>query len=85
MCRARHAGFRARLQTPRIHYDIQAAKVFTTIAGRRGRPLAQSGIAEISEGAVVVFFRDIPELAEQTLHHSQRDGGSLCDDRHRHC
>ena len=37
--------------------------------------LLKSGIAEISEGAVVVFFRDIPELADKPCIIRKRDGG----------
>src|SRR5205823_781657 len=37
--------------------------------------LLKSGIAEISEGAVVVFFRDNPELADKPLIVRKRDGG----------
>jgi len=37
--------------------------------------LLKSGIAEISEGAVVVFFRENPELADKPLIIRKRDGG----------
>jgi arginyl-tRNA synthetase len=37
--------------------------------------LLKSGIAEVSEGAVVVFFRDIPELADTPCIIRKRDGG----------
>jgi arginyl-tRNA synthetase len=37
--------------------------------------LLESGIAEISEGAVCVFFRDIPELADKPCIIRKRDGG----------
>ena len=37
--------------------------------------LLKSGIAEISEDAVVVFFRDIPELADKPCIIRKRDGG----------
>src|SRR5207245_3350675 len=37
--------------------------------------LLKSGIAEISESAVVVFFRDIPELADKPCIIRKRDGG----------
>jgi arginyl-tRNA synthetase len=37
--------------------------------------LLKSGIAEISEGAVVVFFRDNPELADKPCIIRKRDGG----------
>ncbi|MCA1657994.1 MAG: arginine--tRNA ligase, partial [Verrucomicrobiaceae bacterium] len=37
--------------------------------------LLKAGIAEISEGAVCVFFRDIPELAERPAIIRKSDGG----------
>jgi arginyl-tRNA synthetase len=37
--------------------------------------LLKAGIAEVSEGAVVVFFRDDPELADKPLIIRKRDGG----------
>jgi arginyl-tRNA synthetase len=37
--------------------------------------LLKAGIAEISEGAVVVFFHDDPELADKPLIIRKRDGG----------
>ncbi|MFL6536796.1 MAG: arginine--tRNA ligase [Chthoniobacterales bacterium] len=37
--------------------------------------LLKSGIAELSEGAVVVFFRDIPELVDKPTIIRKRDGG----------
>jgi arginyl-tRNA synthetase len=37
--------------------------------------LLQSGLAEISEGAVCVFFRDIPELADKACIIRKSDGG----------
>jgi arginyl-tRNA synthetase len=59
-----------------IHYDIQCGESFYNnqlpdVIER----LLKSGIAEISEGAVVVFFRDIPELAERPCIIRKRDGG----------
>jgi arginyl-tRNA synthetase len=59
-----------------IHYDIQCGESFyndrlPSIVER----LLKSGIAEISEGAVVVFFRDIPELADKPCIIRKRDGG----------
>ena len=55
-----------------IHYDIQCGESFYNdrLPGVVDR-LLKAGIAEISEGAVVVFFRDDPELADKPLHHSQ--------------
>ena len=59
-----------------IHYDIQCGESFYTdrLPGVVER-LLKSGIAEISEGAVVVFFRDIPELADKPCIIRKRDGG----------
>ncbi len=39
--------------------------------------LLSSGIAEISEGAVCVFFRDVPELADKPCLIRKSDGGFL--------
>jgi arginyl-tRNA synthetase len=59
-----------------IHYDIQCGESFYNdrLPGVVER-LLKSGIAEISEGAVVVFFRDIPELADRPCIIRKRDGG----------
>jgi arginyl-tRNA synthetase len=59
-----------------IHYDIQCGESFydDRLPGVVER-LLKSGIAEISEGAVVVFFRDIPELADKPCIIRKRDGG----------
>jgi arginyl-tRNA synthetase len=59
-----------------IHYDIQRGESFYNdrLPGVVER-LLQSGIAEISEGAVCVFFRDIPELADKPAIIRKRDGG----------
>jgi arginyl-tRNA synthetase len=59
-----------------IHYDIQRGESFyndrlPAVVDR----LLKSGIAEISEGAVCVFFRDIPELAEKPAIIRKSDGG----------
>jgi arginyl-tRNA synthetase len=59
-----------------IHYDIQRSESFyndrlPNVVER----LLKSGIAEISEGAVCVFFRDIPELADKPCIIRKRDGG----------
>src|SRR5882724_6000738 len=59
-----------------IHYDIQCGESFyndrlPSVVER----LLKSGIAEISESAVVVFFRDIPELADKPCIIRKRDGG----------
>jgi arginyl-tRNA synthetase len=59
-----------------IHYDIQCGESFYNdrLSGVVER-LLKSGIAEISEGAVVVFFRDIPELADKPCIIRKSDGG----------
>jgi arginyl-tRNA synthetase len=59
-----------------IHYDIQCGESFYNdrLPGVVER-LLKSGIAEISEGAVVVFFRHIPELADKPCIVRKRDGG----------
>jgi arginyl-tRNA synthetase len=59
-----------------IHYDIQCGESFYNdrLPGVVER-LLKSGIAEISEGAVVVFFRDNPELADKPVIIRKRDGG----------
>ena len=59
-----------------IHYDIQRGESFYNdrlpeVASR----LEKSKIAEISEGALCVFFRDIPELADKPAMIRKRDGG----------
>jgi arginyl-tRNA synthetase len=59
-----------------VHYDIQCGESFYNdrLPGVVER-LLKSGIAEISDGAVVVFFRDIPELADKPCIIRKRDGG----------
>jgi arginyl-tRNA synthetase len=59
-----------------IHYDIQCGESFYNdrLSATVDRVL-KSGIAEISEDAVVVFFRDIPELADKPCIIRKRDGG----------
>src|SRR6059036_1332984 len=59
-----------------IHYDIQCGESFyhDRLPGVVER-LLKGGIAEISEGAVVVFFRDVHELADKPLIIRKRDGG----------
>lgn len=59
-----------------IHYDIQRGESFYNdrLPGVVER-LLKSGLAEISEGAVCVFFRDIPELAERPCIVRKSDGG----------
>ena len=59
-----------------VHYDIQCGESFysdrlpAVVDG-----LLTSGVAEISEGAVVVFFRDESELADKPCIVRKRDGG----------
>ncbi len=59
-----------------IHYDIQCGESFYNdrLAGVVDR-LLKSKIAEVSEGAVVVFFRDIPELVDKPCITRKSDGG----------
>src|SRR5712691_2013612 len=59
-----------------IHYDVQRGESFyndrlPAIVER----LLASGLAEKSEGAVCVFFRDIPELVDKPCIIQKRDGG----------
>ena len=68
--------FEAAYQLLDIHYDIQRGESFyndrlPAVVER----LLKSGIAEISEGAVCVFFRDIPELGEKPAIIRKSDGG----------
>lgn len=59
-----------------IHYDIQCGESFYNdrLPGVVDR-LLKAGIAEVSEGAVVVFFPEIPELADKPCIIKKRDGG----------
>src|ERR1700720_2466934 len=59
-----------------IHYDIQCGESFYNdrLAGVVER-LLNSKIAEVSEGAVVVFFHDIPELADKPCIIRKSGGG----------
>ncbi|MEP6686019.1 MAG: arginine--tRNA ligase [Verrucomicrobiota bacterium] len=59
-----------------IHYDIQRGESFYNdrLANVVER-LQKSGLAEISEGAVCVFFREIPEMAERPCLIRKSDGG----------
>ncbi|PYK13394.1 MAG: arginine--tRNA ligase [Verrucomicrobia bacterium] len=59
-----------------IHYDIQCGESFyhDRLPGVVEH-LLKSGIAELSEGAVVVFFRDVPELSDKPCIIRKRDGG----------
>src|SRR5438045_1143156 len=59
-----------------IHYDIVRGESFYNdrLAAVVDR-LLKSGLAEVSEGAVCVFFRDIPELADKPCIIRKTDGG----------
>src|SRR5213595_1581658 len=59
-----------------IRFDIQCGESFYNdrLPGVVDR-LLKSGIAEISEGAVCVFFRDIPLLTDKPCIIRKRDGG----------
>ncbi|MBA3964100.1 MAG: arginine--tRNA ligase [Chthoniobacterales bacterium] len=68
--------FEAAYEILGIHYDIQRGESFyndrlPAIVER----LCASGLAERSEGAICVFFRDIPELADKPCLIQKRDGG----------
>ena len=59
-----------------VHYDIQCGESFyndrlPAVADR----LLKSKIAEVSEGAVVVFFPDVPELTDKPSIIRKSDGG----------
>ncbi len=59
-----------------IHYDIQCGESFyNDCLGGVVERLLKAKIAEVSEGAVVVFFRDIPELADKPCIIRKSDGG----------
>src|SRR5205809_2206958 len=59
-----------------VRYDLQCGESFynNRLAGVVER-LLKSGVAEISEDAVVVFFRDNPELADKPCIIRKRDCG----------
>jgi arginyl-tRNA synthetase len=59
-----------------IQYDIQRGESFYNdrLPGIVDR-LCQEGLAELSEGAICVFFRDIPDLADKPCIVRKRDGG----------
>lgn len=59
-----------------IHYNIQRGESFYNdrLAGVVER-LLKGGIAQISEGAVCVFFPDVPELADKPTIIRKQDGG----------
>jgi arginyl-tRNA synthetase len=59
-----------------VRYDLQCGESFyhDRLPGVVAR-LLKAGIAEISEGAVVVFFHDDPALVDKPLIIRKRDGG----------
>jgi arginyl-tRNA synthetase len=59
-----------------VRYDLQCGESFYNdrLPGVVDR-LLKAGIAKMSEGAVVVFFHDDPELADKPLIIRKRDGG----------
>jgi arginyl-tRNA synthetase len=59
-----------------IHYDIQRGESFYNdrLPGVVER-LLKSGLAEMSKGAVCVFFRDIPDLVDKPCIVRKGDGG----------
>jgi arginyl-tRNA synthetase len=68
--------FEATYEILDVHYDIQRGESFyndrlPSIVDR----LRKSGLAEPSEGAICVFFPDIPELNERPLIIQKSDGG----------
>ncbi len=68
--------FEAAYEILGIHYDIQRGESFYNdrLPGVVER-LCSSGLAERSEGAICVFFRDIPELADKPCLIQKSDGG----------
>ena len=59
-----------------IHYDIQRGESFyNDRLPQVVERLLQKSLAEISEGAVVVFFHDIPQLADKPCLVRKSDGG----------
>ncbi|MEO8439595.1 MAG: arginine--tRNA ligase [Spartobacteria bacterium] len=68
--------FEAAYEILDVHYDIQRGESFYNerLPGVVKR-LKKSGLAEESEGAICVFFRDIPELAERPCIIQKSDGG----------
>jgi len=68
--------FEKMYETLGIHYDIQRGESFYNdrLPGVVER-LLNSKIAEMSEGAVCVFFRNISELADKPAMIRKRDGG----------
>ncbi|HEY2800141.1 MAG TPA: arginine--tRNA ligase [Chthoniobacterales bacterium] len=68
--------FEAAYEILDIHYDIQRGESFYNdrLPGVVER-LCAAGLAEKSEGAICVFFRDIPELADKPCIVRKSDGG----------
>src|SRR6266702_3424344 len=59
-----------------IHYDfVRGESFYNDRLPALVERLLKSGLAEMSEGAVCVFFRDIPELADKPCIIRKRDGG----------
>src|SRR4029453_9989022 len=59
-----------------VHYDIQRGESFYSerlpeVVDR----LLESKIAEVSEDAICVFFRDVPELTDKPIIIRKKDGG----------
>jgi arginyl-tRNA synthetase len=68
--------FESAYQLLDIRYDIVRGESFyNDRLPQLVERLLESGLAEISEGAVCVFFRDIPELADKPCIIRKRDGG----------
>jgi arginyl-tRNA synthetase len=68
--------FEAAYEILDVHYDIQRGESFYNdrLPGVVER-LEKSGIAEVSEGALCVFFRDVPEMADKPCIIRKSDGG----------
>ena len=68
--------FRRTYELLDVRHDIQCGESFYNdrLAAVVERLLA-SGIAEESEGAIVVFFRDVPELCDKPIIVRKTDGG----------
>ena len=61
-----------------IHFDERLGESFYNSAlGPLCEKLAAAGLAEVSEGALCLFFRDIPALADKPAIIRKSDGGFL--------
>lgn len=61
-----------------IHFDaVLGESAYNDALAPLCERLQKDGIAEISEGALCIFFRDIPELAEKPAIVRKADGGFL--------